>query len=571
MLQRGLALVALLLLLTAAPSWPARADPAPADAPAATAPLDIAALNAAYAANDTATLERASQDEALFAQIAATDPDAAIAMRLAVARKLTGDAAVQAYKHAIAGIESLRGANDISLADPLRELGQLQLSLGARDDGLASLHRSVAVVIAAMGEDHEMVAPYKAAYEAAAGQPYKAEATRGIHPKRPYHLVQIYYATRRSPTGSLEPASFYGGDAGPLRYGRALISLPNDRQVGDLPQANIFALEFRPDPARHVILTSVKPLGDRNQFMAAVSQTVAASHRKEVFVFIHGFNTSFQDGAERTAQLADDLAIDGAPILYSWPSKANPLAYGDDEATSGDAGELNDLAAFLADVAQKTGATRVNLVAHSMGNRFLVRALSRLADRPPAARPRFNEIVLASPDVGIDEFTRLWPKIRPMGQRYTLYASRRDRALQLSGQIHQMLRLGDASRTTPIDRLETVDTTAASGGLLGHTDFAGTALDDFRAVIWASLSPDKRCVLETQRSGPRFWVFTPVTGAACTDTEFRGMLAYLRTSTSPGAALQRVRAQQASAAPAQRSHLQDIERRLVAVFGANPQ
>ena len=41
---------------------------------------------------------------------------------------------------------------------------------------------------------------------------------------------------------------------------------------------------------------------------------------KQVFVFVHGFNVSFENALRRTAQIAYDLNFDGAPFLFSWPS-----------------------------------------------------------------------------------------------------------------------------------------------------------------------------------------------------------------------------------------------------------
>ncbi len=526
-------------------------------------PLSLPVVAQAYDRGDIAILKDALEDPVLMGELESLDPEAVIGVHLAVARKLDDAAAQPAYLRAIATIRRLKGQDDISLAEPFAELAAVQDRLGAKDEALASLRQAYEVMALAMGPDHELTAPYKASYEARLGRPAPAadqvRAGRRPPPKLPFHRVEIFYATHRVPTGAKTPATYFGGAAGPLRYGRAVVSLPNDRDVGEIPRASILALEFKPDPARHVILTSIKPYGDRAQFLSGVSARVAASRRKEVFVFIHGFNTSFQGAAERTAQLADDLSVDGAPILYSWPSKANPLAYRDDEREAVDAGQIADLAAFLADVAQRTGATRVNLVAHSMGNRFLTRALARLATRPASNRPNFQEIVMAAPDVGVDEFKGLWPRIRPMGRRFTVYASSRDRALELSGKINLMQRVGDA-RVKPTRGIETIDTTAASAGLLGHSDFAGTALDDFRGVIWASLTPDKRCVLASQGGGA--WAFA--TGG-CPATDFRSVLAYVRTSETPAAALLRVRAALASARPETRRRLERIEAQLTAI------
>ena len=111
---------------------------------------------------------------------------------------------------------------------------------------------------------------------------------------------------------------------------------------------------------------------DRRTFLGAVAARVAGSERKEVFVFIHGFNTTFEDGSLRTAQLAADLRLDGAPIMWSWPSAGGVLSYWRDADQAENPAEASALAAFLRDVVQTTGATRVHLVAHSMGNRPLM-------------------------------------------------------------------------------------------------------------------------------------------------------------------------------------------------------
>ncbi|WP_262423614.1 alpha/beta hydrolase [Brevundimonas denitrificans] len=277
---------------------------------------------------------------------------------------------------------------------------------------------------------------------------------------------------------------------------------------------------------------------------------VDATERREVFVFIHGYNTSFEGAAIRTAQLAVDMNLDGAPILYSWPSRASLLGYAADTDTAADEVLIQDVADFLTDVAGRTGAERVHLVAHSMGNRFLVRALDRIASR--ADRVRFDEVVMAAPDVAVDEFQDTWPRIMNTGERFTLYASRRDRALQISARINGMHRIGDAREVVVNTGLQTVDTTAASAGLLGHDDFAGSALADFRAVMWLSLAPDQRCVLETaEDDGRRYWAF----GGQCPEQDFGDVTQMVRANGSVEAALSKLETDMISVGVAARQEL----------------
>lgn len=386
-----------------------------------------------------------------------------------------------------------------------------------------------------------------------------------VTPEEPkFDLVEIFYATGRARTGSPGAVRFYGGKRGALEYGRAVVSVPRDREIGELPTPSIWTFEFRPDPARHFILTKVTPISDRRSFLGAVAGRVGASERKEVFVFVHGYNTTFEDGALRTAQLAADLRIDGAPILWSWPSAGRPLAYRADAKQAESPAEASALAAFLEDVVRSTGATRVHLIAHSMGNRPLMAALKLIGEHQSLPARPFDEIVFAAPDVGVREFDALWPTISGLGERYTLYASGRDKALMLSQQINQMQRIGDATPIVLRPGLQTIDTTGASGGLLGHADFAGTALDDFRAVIWLSLAPDKRCVLTSQRAEERWWRF----GGQCPPTEFREVSQVARVAGGVEAALADIEARMAAATPEERVALDILRDRLLEIIAA---
>src|SRR5206468_8551156 len=128
--------------------------------------------------------------------------------------------------------------------------------------------------------------------------------------------------------------------------------------------------------------------------------------RKEAFVFVHGYNTSFRDAARRTAQLAYDLAFDGAPILYSWPSLGQETAY---PAGEGNAEwTVAHLVKFLDEVVSLSGTRTLHLIAHSMGNRAVIGALRDMARVPRSTSPsQFRQVVLAAPDIDAGVFQQL--------------------------------------------------------------------------------------------------------------------------------------------------------------------
>ena len=169
------------------------------------------------------------------------------------------------------------------------------------------------------------------------------------------------------------------------------------------------------------------------------------SKEKEAFVFIHGYNTRFADAAKRAAQLAADLGFDGAPILYSWPSRAAFSGYFEDEKTVEWTGP--HLRSFLEQLAARSGASRIHLIAHSMGNRALSEAVQAIAkDDPTGSRPHFQEIVLAAPDIKVNMLKPLADAMAPLAKKVTLYTSTNDDALILARIADGVARAGEQIR-----------------------------------------------------------------------------------------------------------------------------
>ena len=557
--MRGLVWVLIALLGLASPAMAQTAQP-----------VSLEAVAVAVDTRDLPALRAASADQALINQLRSSDPETLIEFQLALAQAYAEaglrDEAVAAYEQALMSMMLFRGQGHISMAEPLEAVAALQTDAAKRAQWLKA---AFDIRERVWGQTNPNLAVYRqtlntARAEAGLEPIVPAAGTRAGDPN--FDLVDVYYATHREATGRPEPSEAYGAERGALNFGVAEVSVPRDRAPGTIPRPSIWTFEFRPDPDKHMILNAVTPITDRESFFQRVSEVVDESERKEAFVFIHGYNTSFEGAAIRAAQLAVDMNLDGAAILYAWPSRASLLGYAADTRTVADEALLEDVAAFLTQVAKDTGATRVHLVAHSMGNRVLMRALDRIAARNTDGKPLFNEVVLAAADVGVDEFQATLPRILPTGERYTLYASGRDRALQISEQVNSMRRAGDARSVMIQPGLQTVDTTAASGGLLGHDDFAGSALADFRAVMWLSLAPERRCVLETaQTDGGRYWAFG---GGDCPAQEFEEATELVRTTGAIDRALAKLDDDISKAAIAARASLIRKRERLQSIFGA---
>lgn len=535
-------------------------------------PVSLEAVAEAVDAGDLDVLRQAVSDRSLLDRLAASSPDTLIDFQLALAvayadAGLNQDA-IEAYQQALISILRFRGQGDLSMAEPMEAIARLAQS---PDEKARWYSTAFEIRERVWGGTNPNLVPYRD----------QANAARALVGQTPYvppegvragevnfDLVNVFYATHRQPTGRPTPSEAFGGERGSLSYGTAEVSVPRDRARGEIPRPSIWSFEFRADPNKHMILNGITPIADSDQFFADVARTIDGTRRREAFVFVHGYNTSFEGALIRTAQLAVDMNLDGAPILYSWPSRASLLGYSADTRTVADQAMLDDVAAFLTDVAQRTGAERVHLVAHSMGNRVMMRALDRIASNRAGQPPLFDEVVFAAADVGVDEFAETLPRVTPTGQRFTLYASARDRALQVSEQVNRMRRAGDARTVMVADGLQTVDTTSASGGLLGHDDFAGSALADFRAVMWLSLAPEQRCVLETARAanGGQYWAF----GSGCPEAEFDEAAQLVRSEGTVDRAMAKLRTDISQATADTRAVLVRKRDRLAEMFGITP-
>lgn len=324
-----------------------------------------------------------------------------------------------------------------------------------------------------------------------------------------YVVVKVFYATDRKNTGAKDPAETYGGDRGPLTFGVATVSIPRDHRMGALETPSIWRLEWCNDPDRFVVLLSVDET-DKVKFFADVSKRVSKSAGKSTFVFVHGYNVAFVDAARRTAQMTYDLGFDGAPVLYSWPSQASYASYKVDE-TNAEWSRL-DFKNFLKDFADQSGADNIYLIAHSMGTRVLTGALKELVLEDPSMRDKFDEIILAAPDIDADTFKRdIAPKILAGEGGTTLYASSGDYALMASKTFAGYQRAGDtAEGVTIAPGVDTIDASAIRTDFVGHSYYADSdsVLGDLRDLILGK-PPEKRSRLSPAKTDSgRYWIFS---------------------------------------------------------------
>jgi esterase/lipase superfamily enzyme len=252
--------------------------------------------------------------------------------------------------------------------------------------------------------------------------------------------VNMLVTTTRS-RSTVEGEMFTGERAMEPAFAEITVSIPpaSVRKVGEvawprkLPSdpatdfATLKAGEISRDDAKNWLNASVKKSGDGS-----------------VLVFIHGFNNRFEDSVYRFAQIVEDSGVHSAPVLVTWPSRGSLLAYGyDRESTNYTRNALEMLFQYLA---REPNVKEVSILAHSMGNWLALEALRQMAIRNGRLPAKFENVMLASPDVDVDVFRQ---QIADMGEhhpKFTLFVSRDDRALAVSRRVW-----GDVARLGAID------------------------------------------------------------------------------------------------------------------------
>jgi esterase/lipase superfamily enzyme len=235
------------------------------------------------------------------------------------------------------------------------------------------------------------------------------------------------------------------------------------------------------------------------------------SGQRNVLVFIHGFNVTFEEAVRRTAQIAYDLRFDGVPITYSWPSQGSvkPIDYTTDE-TNVEWTEPH-LRRFLVDLRTAVPAdVQIDLIAHSMGSRALSKVLRALATENVGLSP-FTHVILAAPDIDREVFERdLAPAMVKAAHQTTLYASSKDRALMVSREVHTYARAGQSDPPMVfVPGLDTVDASSVDTDMIGHSYLAEAPalLNDLLLLVRRNLPPAGRHLSPVPQGDPRYWVF----------------------------------------------------------------
>ncbi len=302
--------------------------------------------------------------------------------------------------------------------------------------------------------------------------------------------ISVAFATNRKPgTSKANVVTFAGAWADKLSFGTADL-LAGREQVVKRAERRASGSGLLENSASD--LTSERLIAVRNM-ATSEGLPAATSSPMDAFVFVHGYNVSFEDALKRTAQIAFDLDFAGPSLLFSWPSEAKLFGYGYDRDSADIA--VNHFIAFLDAASSQMPGTKIHIIAHSMGNVVVLAALEKIALRGSwTPRPLIGEIVLAHPDVDQDRFRQLAGTVKGVGAGMTLYTSQSDVALWASKLLRGVGRAGGTE--TVVSGVDTVDITGLGTSFwsTNHSVFSANPIvfGDIARLMSSSVRPPSK-------------------------------------------------------------------------------
>ena len=306
----------------------------------------------------------------------------------------------------------------------------------------------------------------------AAGCSSRPYGTLVVGPSAPgASQVDLLVATTRAPV--LEPPGvMFGGSRGRgLDFADIVVSIPpaGARQPGDVTVPS----SLPANPERDFAILRADRM-DLAQAKANFDARIKRTPGRRVLIFVHGFNTRFEEAVYRFAQIVHDARVDVAPVLFTWPSGGNVTDYvydRDSAVYSRDAFEV-----VLQALVKDPNVDSISILAHSMGNYLAIESLRQMSIRDRGLSPKIRDVMLASPDIDVDVFRRQIAEIDagPRPAQFTLFIARDDRALGLSSFLAR-----DSTRLGSLDPNKEPYRSILEQGRVQVIDLTGTASNDF--------------------------------------------------------------------------------------------
>jgi len=266
--------------------------------------------------------------------------------------------------------------------------------------------------------------------------------------------------TRKRVNGGRAKPWFGTERASAMTVARAKLAPPDDSR---LSLASVGLADWR--------LDDVEPMSS-----GEIGDLLAQAGGLDVLIYVHGFKQTFETAALDAAHLSDGIRFRGRTMVFSWPSKAGLFDYAYDRDSA--MWSRDDFERVLHSIVGVPGASRIHIVAHSMGTMLALESLRQLyAQYGDGVANRIGAVVFAAPDIDMDIFSSAINHIGPLARKITVITATNDRALALSGRLAGgMTRVGAAEKAA-IERLgvRVIDASESGWGIINHDLFLSNA------------------------------------------------------------------------------------------------
>lgn len=189
------------------------------------------------------------------------------------------------------------------------------------------------------------------------------------------------------------------------------------------------------------------------QSISTMRETVAArlkaADQKDVILYVHGFNNSFEDAVLGLNDVWHYSGRHGVPIAYTWPSgSGNVLGY----FTDRESGEFTvyHLKETIRILSSMPEVENIHILAHSRGTDISTTALrelvieTRASGKNPLKALKIQNLILAAPDLDYGVVTQrlIAEKFGPAFGQITIYMNQDDSALGIAQTLMKGIRFG---------------------------------------------------------------------------------------------------------------------------------
>jgi len=341
-------------------------------------------------------------------------------------------------------------------------------------------------------------------------------------------ISRIIYVTDRRPDPSDAGQLEFGDERSPVvRYGAAQVKIGETESWSDLTRAansdlkrkkmKVSVQSLSPQsefPSTPLLFTVNKGVTTfdvqqarsyetaREEFRTFIRGELESASKKDVVIYIHGFNTSFEEALFTTNDIYHYSGRTSVPIAYSWPAgDGNIFGYFHDQSSADYT--VYHLKEFFRSLMGMPEINNIHVVAHSLGTEATTTALrellieARAAGENPLDKFNIENLIMAAPDIDYGVVTqRLIAEQFAAGfGRVTVYTNPKDNALSLSGLLQASLRFGKLLPSEEGDRskeifqgvtnVSFITVNAKTPGLSNHGYFVKnpSALSDLVTLI----------------------------------------------------------------------------------------